>query len=391
MLFHTERVKGDSMKKIGIMKQKDRKCLKGQITVDGKQKSVYGRNISEVNRKIKEIQYELAKGNVISKAIRLETALEDYLFDIKQSKLKAISFDRVESTFKHHIKNEPLGKMQLGSVATKDIQKLLAKKCREGLSVSSIKKIYNLLNEFFRYATATREISYNPMLLVDMPHSSQILHKPKEMEVLTQAEVKHIISVAEQTDKNGKLEYRYGEAIVLLILTGIRSCELRPIRKSDIDFEKGILKISQSAGYAKDRIKGGITHNISEPKTEKSKREIPLNNRALLAVKRLMETTYDVDTGYLLCTQKSKIVTHNNLLRCFNAMLSKAEISCKGLHSTRHTFATMILKQAEDKGQIKEVSELLGHSQVSTTYKFYIKTSNEDKRSLVDQLNMLAV
>ena len=43
-----------------------------------------------------------------------------------------------------------------------------------------------------------------------------------------------------------------------------------------------------------------------------------------------------------------------------------------GLHSTRKTFATILLKEAEDKGQIKEVSEVLGHSEVATTYKGYI-------------------
>lgn len=60
-----------------------------------------------------------------------------------------------------------------------------------------------------------------------------------------------------------------------------------------------------------------------------------------------------------------------------------------GLHSTRHTFATVILKNAEDKGQIKEISELLGHSQVSTTYEYYIRTSDEDKRNLLNQLDAL--
>lgn len=60
-----------------------------------------------------------------------------------------------------------------------------------------------------------------------------------------------------------------------------------------------------------------------------------------------------------------------------------------GLHSTRHTFATIILKDAEDRGQIKEVSELLGHSQVSTTYEYYIKPSDSDKRILIDQLGTL--
>ena len=60
-----------------------------------------------------------------------------------------------------------------------------------------------------------------------------------------------------------------------------------------------------------------------------------------------------------------------------------------GLHSTRHSFATIILKEAVDKGQIKEVSELLGHSQVSTTYEYYIKTDNEDKRDLVQSLDSI--
>ena len=59
------------------------------------------------------------------------------------------------------------------------------------------------------------------------------------------------------------------------------------------------------------------------------------------------------------------------------------------MHSTRHSFATAVLKDIKDKGQIKEVSELLGHSDVSVTYKHYIKASNEDKRNLVNQLSKL--
>ena len=60
-----------------------------------------------------------------------------------------------------------------------------------------------------------------------------------------------------------------------------------------------------------------------------------------------------------------------------------------GLHSTRHTFATIVLKEAEEKGQIKEVSELLGHSQVSTTYEYYIKADYNDKRSLISSLDKM--
>lgn len=378
------------MKEVKIRQRKDN-SFEGRITIDGKQKSVYGSSNSEVKRKIKELQSEIAKGNIIVRSARLNIAIESYLFDIKQSRVKATTFDRAESTFKYHIKDESLGRMQLGTVTPQDIQKLLSEKCQKGLSESSIKKIYNLLSEFFRYATVMREISHNPMELVKLPHRSKMIYQTKEMEILTLDEVKRIIAIAEYTDKDGNLDYRYGEAIVLLLLTGMRAGEARGVNKSDIDFEKGILYVRQNVTYAKDREKGGIKHIIGDTKTEKSNREIPLNDRAVLAIKRLIEITCNHDTGYLLCTSKGQIVTHSNLAKCYTAMLKKADIAHMGLHSTRHTFATMILKQAEDKGQIKEVSELLGHSQVSTTYKYYIKTSNEDKRNLLNQLNKLAI
>lgn len=321
----------------------------------------------------------------------MEVALSRYLYDIKQNRIKATSFDRVESIFIYHIKDEALGRLQIGAIRPEDIQKLLSQKCKEGLSLSSIKKIYNLLGEFFRYTTATRELTHNPMDLVEMPHHENILHQPKEIEVLSLDEVKRIIIEAEQTYKSGISGYRYGEAIVLLVLTGMRAGEVRAINKKDIDFENSLLRVCNNVTYAKDRENGGIKNLIGSPKTKKSERYIPLNDRAMLAINRLMATTYNSETGYLLCSTKGKIVAHSHLARTYNGILEKAGIPHKGLHSTRHTFATIVLKDTQDKGQIKEVSELLGHSQVSTTYEYYIKTSNEDKRNIVNQLNAIAV
>ncbi len=270
-----------------------------------------------------------------------------------------------------------------------DIQKLLFDKCKEGLSESSIKKIFNLLGEFFRYVFAIREINYNPMDLVKMPHASNFLYQSKEMEILTVDEMKKVISVAERIKKNGQPKYRYGEAVILLLNTGLRSGELRGINIKDIDFERRVLHVQQNVVYVKDRENGGIQYLIDGVKTKKSDREIPLNDRAVLALKRMLSTTYNCKTGYLVCTTADKIVTHSNLQRGYSAILKEAGIEHMGLHSTRHTFATVVLKDAEDKGQIKEVSELLGHSQVSTTYTYYIKASDEDKRCLLDQLNTL--
>lgn len=360
-----------------------------RLTVAGKRYSRYGQSEAEVKRKIKQLQNEFEKENLIAENVRLNVALESYLEDIKRCKVKSTTYDRVESTFKYHIKDEFLGRMQVGTITAQDIQKLLIEKCEQGKSASSIKKIYNLLGEFFRYATATKVIGSNPMVLVEVPHASLIRHQEKEMEVLTADEVKRIIAVAEQVNESGNPIYKYGEAIVLLLLTGMRSGELRGLNITDIDLNNRTLYVKNNATYSKDRKNGGIIHTVGTVKTKKSNRRIPLNDRAVLAIQRILQTICNHETGYLICTDTGKIVTHSNLQRCYSLILKRAGVEHMGLHSTRHTFATVVLKDAEEKGQIKEVSELLGHSKVSTTYQYYIKTSDEEKRKLINQLNAL--
>lgn len=378
------------MQKVKInVRKRENGSYEARIVIDGKRYSRYGKSISDVKQKARKLQLEAEKGNVIAMTAKLDVALEAYLQDIKKCKVKATTYDRAESTFITHIKNEPLARMQVGVVTAQNIQKLLSDKCKEGLSVSSIKKIFNLLGEFYRYVFAIREINYNPMDLVKMPHMSNNLYQSKEMEVLTVEELKNLVSVAEQIKGSGQPKFRYGEAVILLLNTGLRSGELRGINKKDIDFERRVLHVQQNVVYVKDRENGGIQYLIDSVKTTKSNREIPLNDRALLSLRRLLETTCNHETGYLLCTTKGKIVTHSNLQRGYSVILAEAGIEHMGLHSTRHTFATVVLKNAEDKGQIKEVSELLGHSQVSTTYTYYIKASDTEKRNLMNQLNSL--
>lgn len=371
------------------IRQKSEHSFEASVTLDGKRIYKNAKTPSEAKAKLKELIEKSKKGEVINRTAKLCIAMESYLKNVKQAKVKATTYDRAESIFTYHIKDEKLGRMQIGNITSQDIQEHLLSQCKLGLSVSSIKKIYNLLGEFFRYETAIRAISYNPMLLVEMPHSSNFISKPKDIEVLSVEEMQRVIEIAEHTDCNGKPDYRYGEAIVLLLVTGLRSGELRGLNVKDIMLDDKILHVHQNVVYAKDRENGGIQYIIGDVKTHKSNRIIPLNDRAVLAINRLIKSTCNHETGYLVCTETGKIVTHSHLCRCYSAILKKAGIQHMGLHSTRHTFATVVLKDAENKGQIKEVSELLGHSQVSTTYEYYIRPSDNDKRKLVNQLGRL--
>ena len=51
-----------------------------------------------------------------------------------------------------------------------------------------------------------------------------------------------------------------------------------------------------------------------------------------------------------------------------------------GLHSLRHTFASRLFANGED---VKTVSELLGHSDITITYNTYIHLINQQKKTAI--------
>jgi len=67
--------------------------------------------------------------------------------------------------------------------------------------------------------------------------------------------------------------------------------------------------------------------------------------------------------------------------KLWKATLKKCDLKYRKVYNTRHTFATTMLMGGED---ILWVSQMLGHSDVSTTTRYYIKyiKSNNIKRAI---------
>ena len=65
-------------------------------------------------------------------------------------------------------------------------------------------------------------------------------------------------------------------------------------------------------------------------------------------------------------------------------LLKRCTIAYRSPYNTRHTFATLMLKNGED---ILWVSKMLGHADVSTTMKYYIKFVEEKGQKRATFLN----
>jgi site-specific recombinase XerD len=74
---------------------------------------------------------------------------------------------------------------------------------------------------------------------------------------------------------------------------------------------------------------------------------------------------------YITVNQLGNVINQRNLTRTLKAMLTRAKCTVDkcGLHSLRHSFGSFLISHGAD---IKVVSELLGHKDVSTTYNIYV-------------------
>lgn len=361
--------------------------FEARITINGERISTYGRSRTEVLAKAKKKKWEVENHGLNKRSDKLCDSMQLWLENVKRiSGIKPSSYDRTESIFREHILNSSIAKKRIESIESLDIQIILNSKRDDGYSRSTIKKIYGLFREYFRYQVATDSIVKDPMRLVGMP---AIEESDADIEFFTKDEMSAIISAAESVDVNGNRCYRYGEAIILLLLTGLRNGELRALTIDSVDLDNNTIQVNRTISRAIDEKTGKRVNMIQMPKTKNAIRTIPLSNRAVEAVRNLIDTTYDEHSGYLITTENGNILSHTLLQRAYDRILKKAGLEHKGLHSTRHTFGTLMVKKAEAEGQIKEASELLGHSRVSTTYDYYVGTSIAEKVNLIHTLDAI--
>ena len=67
----------------------------------------------------------------------------------------------------------------------------------------------------------------------------------------------------------------------------------------------------------------------------------------------------------------------------YKVILKKCSLEPVNFHALRHTFATRCIERGVD---IKSLSEILGHSDVSITLNTYVHSSMELKRKQIEKL-----
>ena len=213
-------------------------------------------------------------------------------------------------------------------------------------------------------------------------------HGKLDIEYFSEEEVELITKGALYRYKTGRYKYKYGYAIILLLNTGLRVGELLALKWEHVDFDKRQLYICETRGQIKDRTDSNRKYTTASrsTKTESSCRYIPISKKALEALRYLESLGYH--SPYVLANADGEngVVSYRNLFRVLSNVLDDSGINHGSLHTLRHTFATRLFKKGVD---IKVISELLGHSDISITYNIYTHVIAEQKQKAIDILDEL--
>ena len=186
------------------------------------------------------------------------------------------------------------------------------------------------------------------------------------------------------TDEHEKLLKTLGNckkpsdlAIFLSLKTGLRIGELCGLLWEDIDFEGGFLNVKRTVSriYHGD---GTTSIHIGEPKSESSKRRVPLAPGLLQFLKGRRQ-----DDNIYVTSGRTKPQEPGTLQQRFKVVLKHAGIRDINFHALRHTFATRCVEKGFD---VKSLSLILGHSDVSITLNTYVHPSMENLRNMMQSL-----
>jgi integrase len=171
----------------------------------------------------------------------------------------------------------------------------------------------------------------------------------------------------------------YRTMVILAGCLGLARSEFVALKWGDINWNAGSLSIQR----------GIVACHVGKPKTLARRKPIPLAPDLLTVLReRREQTAYPADSDWVFASPYKKGAVpywpDSALADFVKPAAVRAEITKKiGWHTFRHTYSTLLRANGTD---VKVQSELLRHSNISTTLNVYTQAVSEQKRAAHAQI-----
>lgn len=269
----------------------------------------------------------------------LDTFWKDYYLTFKGPTLRQSTLIGYESAYRNHIYPK-FGETDLQDITVMQVEQWVINFKSKGAAKKAYAVFRAMINLAYKWNYTTLNLSG-----VNIQYPKGESYVP---DILSMSELKKLL----KSFKGHELE----PLILCEVCLGLRRGEACGLKWGDINFKKKTLSIERSRQY----IAGEIV--VVDPKTEKSKRILPLPKFALRRLKKLSKNK--PSTEYICAYSPDRV---SKMYRDHCESLNMKYVPMTNL---RHSYATAMLSIGTDAAI---VAKILGHTDVSTTYRYYLK------------------
>ena len=374
-----------------VQSKKGRLYAVMQVKKDGTTKPVWralglpeGANKTKVNKAFREVvaQYEQEfweeqeRGGRPPADIPVYDYLVSYLKRVEPELQKntIVSYrSMTNGKIRRYFQRRP--QLTVGNLKPQDIQDFYQTLFADGVVANTVIHYHALLRRAFQQAFKEERIDANPFDRVGRPKKNKF-----HGENYTQEELLTLLHLA-----RGDVIY---PAILLAGAMGLRRSEALGVRWSRIDWEKRTVLLDTKIVEYRENGKKQV-EPVEEMKNKSSRRTLPLPDPVveMLQVqkehrevyRKMFQGSYNAQyLDYVCVNQLGELLRPSYVTDHFRELLEKYGLRHIRFHDLRHTFASLLINQDVP---LINVSNFLGHSDLSTTANIYAHLDKASKQA----------
>ena len=285
----------------------------------------------------------------------------NYFNTVGANRVRPITLQSYRSMIEKHLISR-LGAKRVAALTPDDLDFMIAEMNKAGLSVTTTRYVLRIIHHVLRDAVRKGRLSRNVADLVDPPPERIYVGKTWD-----ENEFDLFLTTAADSD--------YYEFYSTLVLIGTRRSEALGLKWGDVELDIISPKITiRRAVYKLDNGQW----RFEEPKTDRSRRDIPLPVSLAMLLQRLREQMVAnakwcgrefSEDDVVFAQLDGSLPDPRYLSKVFRRIVGKAGLKRIRLHDLRHTYATL----QRNAGQpIEVISRVLGHASPIVKMKIYI-------------------
>ena len=245
------------------------------------------------------------------------------------------------------------GRSKLAAIAPPDVKAYLETVKARGVAQNTIRLALAPLRAMFATAVEEGLIRSNPCTGVRLP---KVTKPPKEVRALTEEELARLLDAT--TEERWRLLFAF------IVQTGLRISEAVALTWADVTFgDRPRVKVTKA-------FREGV---LEEPKSKYAKREVPLGPGMAQTLWRLRGTHGDDELVFV--GARDGRIDASDAFRRVKVAAEDAGVPWAGLHTLRHTCATILFKRGLNA---KQVQVWLGHHSPAFTLATYVHVIADD-------------